>query len=381
MEIRTCKKSGERVSLLGFGCMRLPLMEGTQEIDVTLARSMVDRAISRGINYFDTAYPYHEKKSETFIGEALSRYPRRSFHLADKLPTWMLQSEGDVPKYFYEQLEKCRVDYFDYYLVHSINRERMDIFEANDVYAQLKEFQAKGKIRQLGFSFHDRPEVLAAMVQKYKWDFVQIQFNYLDWELQDAKSQYKILRDAGVQIVVMEPVRGGALATLCDEASSILKAANPGVSLASWALRYAGSFPEVLTILSGMSDMSQLDDNLSTMDAFRPVSPYEYEVINEAVAAYRLASPVPCTACRYCMDCPAGVDIPKVLAIYNNFRRKRGDDPIGRRQFDLEYGILGEQKHAGNCVKCGQCAPHCPQMIDIPAWMTTIDEFAKEGAA
>jgi predicted aldo/keto reductase-like oxidoreductase len=381
METRAYKKSDERISLLGFGCMRLPLKGDTNEIDEMTAGEMVDCAISNGVNYFDTAYPYHEGKSETFIGEALSRYPRDSFYLADKLPTWLVKGEEDVPRLFSEQLKRCRVDYFDYYLVHALNAERMGIVNGNRVYGQLKEIQAQGKIRRLGFSFHDSAAVLAGIVGKYDWDFAQIQFNYLDWELQDAKSEYMILKDAGVPIVVMEPVRGGSLAAMCEQSAKVFKNADPSASLASWAIRYAGSFPEVLTVLSGMSDMSQLEDNLRTVNDFRPISPYEYEVIGEAVAEYRLASAIPCTACRYCIDCPGGVDIPKVIAIYNNFLRSNESDSRRKMLFELEYGMLGEERGAGRCLQCGECTPHCPQKIDIPHWMTNIDEFSREAGA
>ncbi|MDR1944178.1 MAG: aldo/keto reductase [Synergistaceae bacterium] len=383
MEKREYKKSGESVSLLGFGCMRLPLAdESNGVIDGPLAKKMVDRAISMGVDYFDTAYPYHEGKSEAFIGEALKGYPRESFKLADKLPTWLVENSRDVPRLFEEQLERCQVGYFDYYLVHSLNAERVKIVEANDVYGQLKEFQAQGRIKRLGFSFHDRPEVLAEIVQKHEWDFAQIQFNYVDWEQQDAKSEYLTLKNAGVPIVVMEPVRGGGLADLRGEAAGILRNADPDASQASWAIRYAASFPETLTVLSGMSDMAQLDDNLRTMSDFRPISPYEYEVILDAVAAYKLASVIPCTSCRYCMDCPSGADIPKVIAIYNNYRRSNEGASRRKMLFELEYGILGEQKQAGRCVNCGACVSHCPQGIDIPHWMSVIDDLSKElGAA
>ncbi|MDR1884871.1 MAG: aldo/keto reductase [Synergistaceae bacterium] len=374
METRTYKNSDERISLLGFGCMRFPLIGDTQEIDREHAARMVDHAIANGVNYFDTAYVYHQEKSELLIGEALKRYPRGSFNLADKLPTWFVERPEDVPRLFDEQLKRCQVEYFDYFLVHNINEERLKIVVDNRVYEQLKEIQKRGAIRHLGFSFHDRPEVLEKIVDMYDWDFTQIQFNYVDWEQQDARSQYLILRERGIPVVVMEPVRGGALASLCDEAVSILKEAAPNESQASWAIRYAASFPEVLTVLSGMSEMSQLEDNLRTVRNFRPISPYEHEVLGRALSAYKLASTIPCTSCRYCMDCPAGVDIPKVLMIYNNYCRRKGD-PRNEMVISLEYGILGEKFQAHHCVSCGACVKHCPQRIDIPQWMHTVTEL------
>ena len=380
METRAYKNSDERISLLGFGCMRLPLVGDTQEIDTENAGRMIDHAVENGVNYFDTAYVYHQEKSESFIGGALAKYPRSSFNLADKLPTWFVNKESDVPRLFDEQLKRCGVDYFDYYLVHNINEERMSIVEKNRIYEQLKKFREQGRIRHLGFSFHDRPALLKRVVDQYDWDFTQIQFNYMDWELQDARGQYLILKEKGIPIVIMEPVRGGALAVLCDEAVKILKDAIPDASPASWAVRYAASFPEVLTVLSGMTKMPQLEDNLRTTKNFKPLSPYEVEVIERALSAYKLASTVPCTSCRYCMDCPAGVDIPKVLMIYNNYCQRKGN-PRNELTLCMEYDILGEKSQAHHCVNCGACMEHCPQRNDIPGWMRTVADLVREAEA
>ncbi|MDR1192911.1 MAG: aldo/keto reductase [Peptococcaceae bacterium] len=374
MEIRQYKAEGERISLLGFGCMRLPQKgEKAEEIDEEKGQAMVDYALGHGVTYFDTAYPYHNGASELFIGKALSRYPRESFQLASKLPTWLLKSAADVDRYLNEQLEKCQTAYFDYYLVHSLAEGTYPKVAAYNVYERLREKQREGKIRRLGFSFHDKPALLEKIVGDYDWDFAQIQLNYLDWELLAAKEQYEILTRAGLPVIIMEPVRGGALATLSAKSAEIFKKANADVSVASWALRYAASLPNVLTVLSGMTTLEQVRDNVRTMSDFRPLTEGERLVIDEALAAYRQSATIPCTACRYCMDCPSGVDIPKVFAIYNRYMID--EFAFG---FQGDYRILGEEKQAHNCAGCGVCAGHCPQAIPIPEWMKKVTALAEE---
>jgi predicted aldo/keto reductase-like oxidoreductase len=372
MEKRAYKDSKEKISLLGFGCMRLPLLkEGGPEIDAKAAEAMIDYALGHGVNYFDTAHPYHAGLSEPFVGEALSKYPRDSFNLATKMPTWLIESQADVHDIFAGQLKKCLVEYFDYYLVHNIGADTLRKVEEHDIYGILREKKREGKIRRLGFSFHAAPEILQKAVDGYEWDFAQIQLNYLDWELQDAKRQYEILAAKGIPTVVMEPVRGGALAKLCPQALDVLRAADPGASAASWALRYAASLPNVLTVLSGMSNLEQVKDNVATMENFKLLASEDYAVIEKALFAYRLSGTIPCTACGYCMDCPFGVNIPKVFAIYNNYRTTNSD-----MLFMLEYRVLGDSGQAANCKKCGKCQPLCPQGIEIAQWLDTINQAA-----
>jgi predicted aldo/keto reductase-like oxidoreductase len=361
--------------------MRLPVNPDTNEIDKEKAQTMVDYAIEHGINYFDTAYMYHDGQSEPFLGEALARHSRNSFNLASKMPVVFVKSEADVERLFEEQLRKCRVDYFDFYLAHNINEKHLHIMETCNVYETLKKKQNEGKIRHLGFSFHDRPEILTETINKYDWEFAQIQLNYMDWELQDAEQQYQILKNNNIPVVVMEPVRGGALARLCDESIKIFKEANPKTSPASWAIRYAASLSGVLTVLSGMSDLSQMQDNIVTIEHFKPLDKTEYAVIDKALAAYRKSAAISCTACRYCMDCPQGVDIPKVFAVYNNYfagiaNKRMFNDFV----FDMEYSLLGNEKQASHCIACNQCSGQCPQKIDIPHWMETIDNVIKSVA-
>ena len=373
METRRFKNT-ENVSLLGFGTMRLPRKsEETSEIDRETGQEMVDFAVENGINYFDTAYMYHDGDAETFIGEALKKYPRDSYFLATKMPSWRVEKPSDLDKIFEEQLQKCRTDYFDFYLIHNINEDVFEYVEKFHVYDFLKQKQAEGKIRRLGFSFHDSPKFLKTVLDKYAWDFAQIQLNYLDWTIQDAEAQYEILTERHIPIIVMEPVRGGALATLSKPSVDLLKRTDPAVSAASWAIRYAATLPNVLTVLSGMSDMVQLKDNIKTLTDFRPLTDFEYRILEEAVEVYKTSLKIPCTYCRYCMECPSGVHIPKIFDKYNQYF-SRGDTDTAR--FRAEYTYIGDAKQAHNCTKCGICLPNCPQGIDIPKELEKIDHFA-----
>lgn len=359
-------------SLLGFGCMRLPLLAGGRpsDIDYAAAKHMIDYAYAHGVNYFDTAYPYHEQKSEDFVGYALSEYPRESYYLADKLPGWFVKTKEDVDKIFNTQLKRCQTEYFDFYLCHALSREDFKLYENLGIYDILKEKKAKGQIKNLGFSFHDTPEALAYIADKYEWDFVQLQINYLDWERQEAKRQYEILRERKLPCIVMEPVRGGALAKLCPEALKVLHEADPSRSAASWALRYAGSLPGILTVLSGMTTFEQVEDNVKTMMDFKPLETDEYETLQMAKSLYLKLTTVPCTGCRYCMDCPSGVDIPKLFSIYNDYKISGYGSG-----FKSTYKALGSAG-ADSCIGCGKCMEHCPQSIKIPELMEQIREAA-----
>lgn len=374
MEMRTFAKTGEKISLLGFGCMRFPVVDGkVEEIDKERAQEMIDYAFERGVNYFDTAYPYHNGASERFIGEALSRRPRDSFKLATKLPPWLVGTEADADRIFEEQLARCRVEYFDYYLIHNVSEAKLAGIRKFKMIERLNEKKRQGLIRNIGFSFHAPAAFMNTMLAENDWDFAQIQLNYLDWEVQDAKELYAILSERNLPVVVMEPVRGGALARLSQSSAAILKEANPNASTASWAIRFAASPPNVLTVLSGMSDLEQVRDNVRTMENFTPVSPAEQEVITKALTAYRKDGAVPCTACGYCMDCPTGVDIPKTFALYNEYRSTKADNA-----FLLHLKIIGEAKQPKNCVQCGECASKCPQGIDIPEQMREIAQVAAD---
>ena len=374
MEMRQYRDTDVKVSLLGMGCMRLPKVDPEKEdIDYEKAQEIIDYAYANGVNYFDTAYGYHGGQSELFVGQALKKYPRDSFFLASKMPIWCVKEKGDVERIFNEQLQRCQTDYFDFYLFHSQNAANFQKCQEFGVYEFLSQMKAEGKIRRLGFSFHDTPEVLRHICDTYPWDFAQIQLNYLDWEMQDAKTQYQILNDREIPVIVMEPVRGGVLASPCEAADILFREERPDKSVASWAIRFAASLPGVLTVLSGMSNMEQVRDNVDTMTRFEPLTDREREVIDEALEAYRKKDTVPCTGCRYCMDCPFGVDIPKMFSLYNRYVLDRdGEDYLEA------YEAQPESQRADQCQACGACMEKCPQHIRIPDQMVTIRETVEK---
>lgn len=370
MEKRTFKKTGEEISLLGFGCMRLPRVDPEKQgIDYEKAAEMIDCAYKSGVNYFDTAYVYHEQLSEPFLGEVMQQYPRETFNLATKMPSWLLNSIDDAKRIFEEQLKRCRVDHFDFYLAHGLNRDRIKISENLKLYDYLKFEQRQGRIRNLGFSFHDEPHLLEQVLDMHEWDFAQIQLNYMDWDLQDARGQYDLLAKRDMPIVVMEPVRGGTLATLSEDARNTLSNAEPGSTPASWGMRFAGQLPNVLTVLSGMSTLEQVEDNVKTFSPLAPLSPEKMSILQDALVAYNKSGAVPCTGCRYCMDCPFGVDIPKVFAVYNQYCVTQN-----KIAFGINYRVLGEAHNAHRCVACRKCVPFCPQFIDIPEQIRKVVE-------
>ncbi|MCK7488127.1 MAG: aldo/keto reductase [Bacillus subtilis] len=358
-------------SLLGFGCMRFPTISpDSSEIDEVMATKMIDLAMRRGVTYYDTAYIYHHGQSETFLGSVLKNYPRDSFYLADKMPSWMIQSRDDAERIFQDQLRKCQVDYFDYYLCHALGKENFKPYLKPEIWSFLQEMKSQGKIRHLGFSFHDTPEVFDEIIQTYTWDFAQIQLNYLDWTLQDAKRLYASIERAGIPCIVMEPVRGGMLATLSADAVAILKEAAPDRSVASWAIRYAASKPNVMVVLSGMSNEAQTEDNLTTMSPLEPLSDTEQAVLDQALAAFVQSKTIPCTACRYCMPCPSGVDIPGMFHHYNRYA-------IGKNKWELlhAYESATPGSNAANCIECGECLSLCPQKIAIPTKMRELQSL------
>lgn len=374
MEKRRYRNTDTEISLLGYGCMRLPRIDPEkQEIDTEAAQELIDYAYAHGVNYFDTAYMYHAGQSEVFIGQALKKYPRESYYLANKMPVWFADTEEDVERIFLQQLERCDVEYFDFYLCHSLNREHWKRLEEFGVYDYLAAQKKAGKIRRLGFSFHDTPDLLEEILQTHEWDFAQIQLNYLDWEMQDAERQYELLEQYGLQCIVMEPVRGGALATLSEDAAALLKEAEPNRSVASWAIRYVASLPNVLTVLSGMSTAEQLRDNIQTMEQFVPLTADDKALVYRAKEMYLESRTVPCTGCRYCMDCPAGVDIPLMFGIFNAFKMKE-DKAAANRAF----ASAGKAKQAANCVSCRKCTRHCPQLIDIPERLREVADLQKQ---
>lgn len=362
------KFKDDEISLLGLGTMRLPCKtplkrEANPMIDYEDAQRLVDIAYENGVNYYDTAYMYHVGKSEKFIGTALKKYPRESYRLADKLPIWMCPKQSDMEKVFKKQLERTGHDYFDFYLLHSLNKENFDKCEKFKAYDFLMKKKEEGKIRNIGFSFHGTIEDLERIVSAYEWDFAQIQMNYLDWKDQNAQRQYEILTEAGIPVIVMEPVRGGKLADCGDEINDMFKSNEPEKSIASWAIGFVASHPNVLTILSGMNSDEQLYDNLDTLTDFTPFDDKKLNICFNAAAMLNKNDIIPCTGCDYCSDCPKGVKISSIFSVYN--KAKTGDLSIDEAK--AEYN--GIEVNASECVNCGKCKEHCPQSIDIPSWM------------
>ncbi|MDD3885954.1 MAG: aldo/keto reductase [Victivallaceae bacterium] len=367
---RRYKNTDQMLPLLGFGMMRLPRLNPDRpEIDYKVAARMVDMAMKSGCNYFDTAYMYHNGLSEKCTGELLSKYPRESFYLADKMPPWFAKKRSDLDRIFNEQLSRCKTGYFDFYLIHALSAPGWKHAEELKVYDFLRQKQAEGKIRRLGFSFHDTPEVLRQIVKAKPFDFVQLQINYYDWDNYRSREQYEIATESGLPVIVMEPLRGGSLATLNPEATAILDKAGPGAGNASWALRYVASLPNVITVLSGMSLPAHVKDNINTFAPFKPLSDAERVTLADALAAYRRKWEVPCTNCQYCLPCPVGVEIPKIFNIFNQYKVSGNAGQLLRG-----YNAIPAEARASECVRCGKCVKRCPQHISIP------DELAKIAA-
>ena len=365
---------GRKISKLGFGLMRLPkLRDGEETIDREEAFRLVDLAIKSGVNYFDTAYVYHGGDSEAFAKEALGRYPRESYCLATKLPGWVIKEKGKhTEELFNEQLEKCGVDYFDFYLLHAVNRDVMAVFEGDNSYEYLKKQKEAGKIKHLGFSYHGDLEFFIELLDKYEWDFAQLQINYYDWEATDAKSYYKALEERNIPCIIMEPVRGGSLHTLNEDAKKVFEELGDA-SAASYALRYDLELPAVLTILSGMSTYEQVEDNIKTFTEAKPLTAEEKEAIEKANVLFRQNFAIPCTDCKYCVEtCPAGVNIPACFTAYNEYNKTRDTE-----DFKKEYALIPDEKRAHNCIECGACTKHCPQQIKIPDQLKKVGKLAK----
>lgn len=362
------KFKNTEVSRLGLGTMRLPVKtklkrEANPLIDYKKGQELVDEAYNLGVNYFDTAYMYHTGKSEKFIGTALKKYPRESYFLADKLPIWMCAKKSDMEKIFKNQLERTEHDYFDFYLLHSLDGKNFDKCEKYGAYDFITKKKEEWKVKNIGFSFHGTIEDLRRIVAAHKWDFAQIQMNYLDWKNQDAKTQYEILTEAGIPVIVMEPVRGGKLADVPENVSQLFLNNKPDKTVASWAINFVASHNNVLTILSGMNSLEQLHDNISNLTDFVPFTDNEYKICENAAALINKSDIIPCTGCDYCADCPKGVKISSVFAAYNKY--KTGE--ITARESKELYSAI--DVNASACVACKHCEGHCPQSIKISELM------------
>lgn len=364
---------------LGFGLMRLPLKEDGVTIDTERTAAMADEFLKKGFTYFDTAYGYHGGESERALKKAvIERHPRESFTVATKLPAWMIKEKADVDKIFNDQLEKTGAGYFDYYLLHAVSKDKLDVYDGFDCWNYCLEKKKEGKIKHFGFSFHDTAAVLDEILTNHpEAEFVQLQLNYLDWDNDavQAKLCYEVAEKHNMPVIVMEPVKGGTLARLPESVDAIFKAKSDA-SAASWAIRFAASQKNVFMVLSGMSDEAQMNDNIATMEDFQPLSECEIETVNKAVEEYKSFNTVPCTACRYCTDgCPVSIRIPDVISALNQ-AKVYGLGAKARGMYEKAVDGAG---NPADCISCGQCSAVCPQHLDIPSIMKEASEkFAKK---
>lgn len=357
---------------LGFGLMRLPQTDKNDptSIDIEQVKKMVDMFIEKGFTYFDTAWMYHDFASEGAAKAALvDRYPRQSFTLATKLHSGFFNSFEDRDKVFNTQLEKTGAGYFDYYLIHGVEASSYEKYEQFDCFNWVLEKKAQGLVKHAGFSFHDTPELLDKILTKHpQMEFVQLQINYLDWESQWVHSRecYEVARKHGTPVIVMEPVKGGTLANIPDEAQEIFKAHDPNMSIPSWAIRFAASLPGVMMVLSGMSSVEQMRDNLSFMEDFKPLTQDEQELCFKVADIINAQVAIPCTGCSYCTQgCPMHIAIPQYFSLYNEDMREKLEEKgwtVNYTNYDLLCSKFGK---ASDCVECGQCEGVCPQHLPI----------------
>ena len=367
-----------KLSALGFGAMRLPVIGGNDgQIDEPAAFKMVDRAMEQGINYYDTAWGYHDGNSEIVMGKALGKYQRDSYHLATKFPGYDLSNMPKVKEIFEKQLEKCKVQYFDFYLFHNVCEMNIDAYldEKYGIFEYLMEQKKNGRIRHLGFSAHGSYEIMKRFLEAYgeHMEFCQIQLNYLDWSFQDAKAKVELLDSYNIPVWVMEPLRGGRLAKLQEAEVQKLKALRPEEEIPAWAFRFLQTLPNVTVVLSGMSSLEQVEANILTFEEDKPLNDEEMKVLL-SVAEGMLNGILPCTACRYCTShCPKGLDIPTLLDLYNEHSFTGGG-------FIAPMALMAipQEKQPASCVGCRSCEKVCPQQIKISEAMS---DFVKKMGA
>lgn len=364
---------------LGFGFLRLPLKneEDPADIDYDRVNKLVDLYLDQGFCYFDTAYNYHKEHSEIAIRESVvKRHPRDSFLLADKMPTFLVTKPEDFERFFGEQLERCGVDFFDFYLLHNLGSERYDNMTRFGAFEFMKKVKAEGKAKEIGFSFHDKADVLDRILTDHpEMDFVQLQLNYIDWDSEVIQSRkcYEVAKKHGKPVTVMEPVKGGALARLASEAEAVFKSYDPEKSNASWAIRFVASLDNVRLVLSGMSDMDQVMDNTSYMKDFRHLSPEEAVQIDKVVEILKKSQAIQCTNCKYCMDeCPMNINIPGYFSFYNSATQQANFTDMLYKRVSHGHG------EPWDCIECRSCEGHCPQHLPITDYLKTISEYVQK---
>jgi len=363
----------DNVSLLGFGCMRLP-QTAKGNIDEAEAFILFDKAYLQGVNYYDTAFPYHNGESEIILGKWLKTKDRSTLFIADKNPVWLLTKHDDFRIYLEQQLTKLQTTYVDYYLLHALDKERFAKLEEVEIFSALDEVKKDGLVHHIGFSFHDDYPTFVKILSSYKWDFCQIQLNYMDINHQAGLKGLRLAEKLGIPVIIMEPVKGGSLARVPSEIRSLFETKHPKASDASWALRWVASQENVLCVLSGMSTRNQVDDNLATFKDFKEMTDEENEIIMKASEYYRTRVQVPCTTCRYCMPCPHGVDIPVNFSYYNDAFIY--ENPT--KSSDRYYNWMDEGERSSACISCGECIPKCPQKIAIFDRMKDVTAYFSE---
>jgi len=377
MNYRKMGKLDIEVSALGFGAMRMPIIDDdSANIDEAEAIKMIRYGIDSGINYVDTAWPYHQGESEKVVGKALKDGYREKVYLATKLPIWECETEKDLDKYFNKQLEKLQVEKIDFYLLHALNEKYWQTVKNLNIIEWAEKKKEEGKIKYLGFSFHDSHQLFDEIINSYDWDFCQIQYNYLDTEYQAGKKGLQKAYDKGIAVVIMEPIRGGWLAQEPPlDAKELFESENPDRTSVEWALHWIWSQKEPGVVLSGMSNMQQLKENLETASESKIglLSNSEFEMMEKA--AEEMRGPITCTRCEYCLPCPEDINIPKNFHLYNQAKLLDKGQEMAEKYFELD-----ETARASNCIECGQCEPQCPQNLNIIDLLKEVDKFFQESA-
>lgn len=356
--------NGNSISILGYGAMRFPVKNG--KIDEEKAREQLSYAIESGVNYIDTAYFYHQGQSEKFLGEFLSKGYRDKVFLASKMPPWLMRKEGDMEKIFKQQLKRLQTDFIDYYLLHAINRENWELFLKYDALKFIKEKKEQGQVKNLGFSFHGDKALFKEVIKAFPWDFCQIQYNFLDEQHQAGREGLELAESMGIPVIVMEPLRGGTLAqNLPSEVKSIYSQYDKKRTPVEWALKWIWNHKGVYLLLSGMSEMSHVVENIQYASDVEKdqLTSSDLACIEQVKSIYQSKVKVPCTSCQYCIPCPAHVDIPRCFELYN--AKHMLNQEVKRFYLMQLSGINGQASHASLCIKCGQCLKKCPQNIDI----------------